>query len=502
MAIDTMGMSSEERVGEIISRIQALYLEDNVPWVVGYSGGKDSTATLQLVWSAIADLPERQRMRKVIHVISTDTLVEQPIVAAWVKHSLEMMSTAAAEQNVPIKPHRLTPEPENSYWVNLIGNGYPAPRRQFRWCTERLKIQPSNQFILKQIENHGETILVLGTRKAESATRARNMEKYEKKRIREWLSPNGSLLNSFVFSPIEDWSNDDVWEYLVTYENPWGRSNRDLLDMYRGANPDNECPLVVDTSTPSCGGSRFGCWVCTVVAADKSMEAMIQNDEQKSWLTPMLELRNDLGRVDDNGKIVDRERRDFRRYDGTIKINFRDDQPIHGPYVKPVREYWLRRLLEVQVKVQENAPADMAGLELITRPELEKIREIWLHEKHEFDDALPRIYEEVLGQPFAPKIPRRALGREEWKLIEKITGGDPISLELQASLLDLTESARGNLQPTHKLLDDYVDIIKRCYYENEDDAAQFAREQASLMRVENSDPEVVVQESWFEGLTS
>ena len=75
--------------------MQQLYLADQVPWVVGYSGGKDSTAILQLVWMALAGLPAEQR-HKPVHVISTDTLVENPVVAAWVTHSLEVMAAAAA----------------------------------------------------------------------------------------------------------------------------------------------------------------------------------------------------------------------------------------------------------------------------------------------------------------------------------------------------------------------------------------------------------------------
>ena len=131
------------------------------------------------------------------------------------------------------------------------------------------------------VERHGEAILVLGTRKAESAARARVMERYERIRTRERLSPNGDLPNSYVYTPVEDWTNDDVWMFLMQYQNPWGYDNKDLLSMYRGASPDGECPLVVDTSTPSCGDSRFGCWVCTLVDQDKSMQAMIRNDEER-----------------------------------------------------------------------------------------------------------------------------------------------------------------------------------------------------------------------------
>ena len=116
-----------ESLQELKGRIQDLYVADPVPWVVGYSGGKDSTATLQLVWIALAELQPEQR-HKPVHVISTDTLVEQPIVAAWVNQSLELMKRAAVEQGLPIEPHRLTPKIADSYWVNLIGRGYPAPR--------------------------------------------------------------------------------------------------------------------------------------------------------------------------------------------------------------------------------------------------------------------------------------------------------------------------------------------------------------------------------------
>ncbi len=123
------------------------------------------------------------------------------------------------------------------------------------------------------------------------------MEKHAARRVRERLVPNASLPNSLVYTPIEDWNNDDVWLYLMQVKNPWGHDNKSLLGMYQGATEGGECPLVVDSSTPSCGTSRFGCWVCTVVDKDRSMEAMIKNDEEKVWMTPLLELRNELDRA-------------------------------------------------------------------------------------------------------------------------------------------------------------------------------------------------------------
>src|SRR5262245_11171011 len=113
----------EETIRRLIQKTQELYLSDDIPWVIGYSGGKDSTAVLQLIWTAIKGVPADKR--KDVHVISTDTLVENPIVAKWVEHSLKSMEEAAQRQGVKILPHRLLPAVQDRFWVNLIGKGYP-----------------------------------------------------------------------------------------------------------------------------------------------------------------------------------------------------------------------------------------------------------------------------------------------------------------------------------------------------------------------------------------
>ena len=320
---------TKELIDGLIVTIQNLYLADDIPWMVGYSGGKDSTAAVQLVWMALEKLPKKDR-KKPIHIMNTDTLVESPVVSKWVEKSLESMRIEAEKIDLPIIPERLTPDYNNTFWVNLIGRGYPFPRMKYRWCTDRLKIQPVNNFIKNKIAEHGEIILVLGTRKQESSRRNRTMTNLEKKRVRELLSPNPTLANELVFSPMEDWTDDDVWAFLMQYKNPWNYSNKDLLTMYRGATADNECPLQVDKSTQSCGKSRFGCWVCTMVEKDKSMEAMIVNDQEKEWMSSLLEFRNEFGNEEG-----DRERRSFRRMKGNLQGNY--GKLFHGPYKKEVR---------------------------------------------------------------------------------------------------------------------------------------------------------------------
>ena len=424
-------------IAALIAEVQELYLADSLPWIVGYSGGKDSTAVLALIWLALAKLAPSQRSI-LVRVISTDTLFENPVVAAWVTHSLEVMRATAQKDGIPVEPHRLTPSVADTFWVNLIGRGYPAPRHKFRWCTERLKIKPSNSFITEVVNQSGEAILVLGTRKAESIARARSMDRLELRRVRDRLSPNASLPNCLVYSPIEDWSNDDVWLFLMQFENPWGYNNKDLLTMYQGASPDGECPLVVDTTTPSCGDSRFGCWVCTLVDQDKSMSAMIQNDEEKEWMMPLLKLRNELDLADD------RPKRDFRRMNGLVQLFH--DKPIPGPYTQASREDWLRQVLTAQQTIRRNpeAPAAVRSLELITLDELREIRRIWVVEKHELEDTLPCIYSDATGIPFPDrKLDDSAVfGSEELGLLKELCGDDRLHYELVRELLDIEQRYR------------------------------------------------------------
>lgn len=482
-AFDEHGL--RQTVEVLVEEIQELYLSDSTPWVVGYSGGKDSTATLQLVWLAVSRLEPSKRM-KPVHVISTDTLVENPVVAAWVTRSLETMRQAAAAKGLPISPHRLTPELADSFWVNLIGRGYPAPRPKFRWCTERLKIKPSNAFITQVVREAGEAILVLGIRKAESSTRAANMKKQEARRVRQRLSPNASLPSSLVYSPIEDWSNDDVWMFLMQTPNPWGYNNKDLLTMYQGASPDGECPLVVDSSTPSCGDSRFGCWVCTLVDQDKSMHAMIQNDEEKEWMLPLLELRNALDVPDD------RHLRDFRRMSGLVQIFH--DRPIPGPYKQASREQWLRKVLLAQQWIRTHGPAYVRSIELISLSELHEIRRIWVVEKHEIEDTLPRIYEEVTGTPFSsgPLDDNLALGAEEMKILKAICNENDLMYELTRELLDVERRYRTTSKRSG-LFEALEDALSRSFYADESDAVKRA------LRVKDARDKA--QEGCYEQLT-
>lgn len=502
-----------------IAEIQLIYRQERLPWVVGYSGGKDSTAALQLVWMALSAMPFHERQYPV-HVLSTDTLVENPVVSAWVRQSHDAIKLSAQKQGLPIQAHTAEPTIEDSFWVNLIGRGYPSPRPKFRWCTERLKIRPSNKIITDIVKQYGGAILVLGTRRAESQARARVMQRLDAQRYRERLTPNAALPGCLVYTPLEDWSNDDVWMFLTQVDNPWGWSNHDLLGLYQGATEGGECPLVVDTSTPSCGDSRFGCWVCTLVDKDKSMAAMIANDADKAWMGPLIAFRNRfLDPRDDEGFRADSQHRDFRRMGGQLtlecvpraheeaqnapldgsarqaalrraeyfnrngRVHKLDENGVcwylvHGPYIQSYRATLLRELLRAQQAVAASKPE----IELITLAELEEIRRIWVCEKGEIEDLVPRIYNEVLGRPypFPPLDEHLPFTQEDLddlatccRLTTDTVDAARLRYEAARDLLALEFRFKG-LQRRHGLFQEIDRIIDRCAYRDEADALNIA----------------------------
>lgn len=378
---------------DIYEEVREVYLNDNRPWILGFSGGKDSTCMVQLVWHAISDLPIEKRQKR-IYIISSDTLVESPKIVEQITSTLDNMEKAAKKQGLPISTNLVRPEIKDSFWVCLLGLGYPAPSNNFRWCTDRLKIRNADRFINEKVSEYGEAVVVLGTRKDESGSRAQLMNLYEIKG--SYLSRHSKFAQTYVYTPLRDFITEDVWNYLLQNKNPWGGSNRDLLALYQNANAA-ECPLVVDSSTPSCGNSRFGCWVCTVVDKDKSMENLIDSGED--WMQPLLELRQELKDTQDPEKKL--EIREFKRRDGKVMFYTDGTEKITpGPYKIDFRKDFLRKLLEAQNSVRKNGPDPK--MSLILEEELHEIQRIWRMEQGDWENSVYQIYEKITGQKISP----------------------------------------------------------------------------------------------------
>ena len=358
----------------IIIEIKKLYLSDQRPWIIGFSGGKDSTCVTQMVYYMLKDLPPEKR-KKEVHILSSDTLVESPLIQFRIKSSCKKIETQTRKDDLPIKVNVLRPELNDTFWINLIGRGYPSPNRWFRWCTDRLKIKPMTKYTLEQVKANGEVIILLGARKNESGSRAQTMGKYEIENFR--LRKHADIPGAYIYTPIEDWDFRDVWAYLLQASSPWGDNNRDLITLYRKCN--RECPLVIDKSTPACGGSRFGCWVCTVVERDRSIEGLIEDGE--TWLEPLLEFRNWLKKIRNDPNA----RETIRKSDEKKKMvaNFLGKDfvaPEHrghkilGPFTFETRHKILRRLIKLQ---ESFINRDMS---LISPEEIKAIETIWIYE--------------------------------------------------------------------------------------------------------------------------
>ena len=339
---------------DIKNELRQLYTEDDRPWLVGFSGGKDSTLVAALIFETVLSLP-MERRTKPISVLCTDTRVEIPAIVEMVEGTLEKMRKCSEKNELRIDVNLLRPSADQSFWVNIIGRGYPPPNRVFRWCTQRMKIDPVTTFVQQRLGHWGEAVLHLGARRAESSSRAQTMAGRES---RNGLHRHPDLPRVWVANPIEFLSTEEVWTYLLQNPNPWGENNRSLFALYARS---GECPIQIDTSTPSCGKSRFGCWTCTVVERDKASEGLLASGDER--MEDLLEFRETLihYRNPENGK------RDMKRMNGS-------DGP--GPLTMTARRELLTKLLKLQ---------EQTGLKVISEDELFLIQRYWKAARHPDD---------------------------------------------------------------------------------------------------------------------
>lgn len=361
--IDTESTST--RWQWIVQAIREEYLAENqhFPWIIGFSGGKDSTLVAHGVFEALMSVPPSRRTRPV-HIVSNDTLVESPIVIAHLDKVTKRIKQTAENLGLPITVIRTTPDVDKSFWVLLIGKGYPSPNLTMRWCTDRLKIQPTSTYIKRHISESGAAIILLGVRRDESNARQRSIDKRRNLRGTN-LTEHGELVGAYIYRPIVDLSTDEVWEILGGNPAPWGGTHVDLFQLYRDAE-GGECPVVLSKDeAPGCGtaNSRFGCWTCTVVEKDKSLQGFI--DAGKHQYKPLVEFRDWLKDIRNKPEFRQGYRRNGRlTFDVTGKH-------IPGPFTIQARKMILERLFKVQEEF---------GDRLVTEEELDLIYQHWTTE--------------------------------------------------------------------------------------------------------------------------
>jgi len=420
-------------ISDIYEEIRDVYRRFPQPWVIGYSGGKDSTTVLQLTWLALTSLPESER-QKPVYVIASDTKVETPVIVGYIDAMLGKINEQALIERMPFRAEKVMPTLNDSFWLNLIGRGYPAPTTRFRWCTDRMKINPANRFVENVVAKHGEVIMVLGVRKSESATRMQLMNTYEVNG--HTLRRHSSLRGAYVYAPVADFSTEDIWSYLLQVPNPLGTNNDDLAALYRSAS-SGECPLVIDQSTPSCGSSRFGCWVCTVASKDSSMEGLVDNGEE--WLQPLLEFRAYLAETIDPAHKLryrdtkGRDGRERKKKDGTLAAR---------TYKLDTSRIMLEKLLRTQLSIRQFGPDPEASL--IASEELLEIRRIWRTERQDWEDSVPAIYRTVMGHDLDWPIDDDVVfGNEQKELLLGACREFDVPFELVARLLEVEKRSAG-----------------------------------------------------------
>lgn len=210
----------------------------------------------------------------------------------------------------------------------------------FRWCTDRLRTRP-----LQKVTNGEKNIIVLGTRFNESNERNRVLKSNQ---INEFTYKQKNYSKSIIFSPIIDYSVEEVWQSIEKLNVDGIIDLKKLKFLYRGFEGASE----KDEESP---GGRYGCWVCTVVRRDKAgMNLVKKGYEQVKYLMDfrdlLLSYRNDS------------EKRLPNRKNHTIG---------KGPFKLYVRKQLLEKLLETQ---------KLAKCELITREEIELIYALWAKE--------------------------------------------------------------------------------------------------------------------------
>ena len=377
-----MNQQSDFREFEkIITEMEMVYLHDQRPWMIGFSGGKDSTLLCCLVMEMLKRLNPEKRTKKV-YIVSSDTMVENPIVRNYMHKMSELINSVGEEFN--IVADIIYPKAEDTFWSKVIGLGYPTPEAPgFRWCTERLKIHPMNAYTLEKIKNNGEVVLLLGVRKAESVYRANNIKSREIEG--KILVPHKDIENAYVYNPLTEIPNSEVWNYLLKGDGKtlWGSDNKYLFSLYQGEELGEEQSVVGEIDKdkiPVTGNSRFGCWICTMVKEDKSLKSFI--DQGANWLTPLRDFRNWL--------LVLRttpSAREYKRRNGSM-YRKPDGELGQGPFTMETRKEILKRLLLLEKET---------GLQLITQEELKQIDEMWDSDGDLSRRSLVELYYSIIG---------------------------------------------------------------------------------------------------------
>lgn len=235
-------------------------------WVVAWSGGKDSSATLTLlVWlidSGRVPAPEK------LTVLYADTRQELPPLAMAALHIMDELDERGIECRV------VRASLDKRFLVYILGRGVPPPNNNtLRWCTRQIKVDPMTEAIAETIGD-GTALVITGVRQGESAIRDRRIEMSCSKDGAEcgqgWYQqvlPQSKGVRGRIatLAPLLHWRVCHVWEWLRNWapmEQYGGWSTRMIADSYGG----DEAEEV---------NARTGCVGCPLAAKDSALDSII-----------------------------------------------------------------------------------------------------------------------------------------------------------------------------------------------------------------------------------
>lgn len=436
---------------DIIEEMKKVYKHDKRSWMIGFSGGKDSTLLCYLVFEMLESLEEEER-NKSIYIVSSDTMVENPIVRDYMEEASERIGEYGKKLN--IESRIIYPEVQDTFWTKVIGLGYLTPEAPgFRWCTQRLKIKPMNAFTLETISKEGEIVLLLGVRKDESTYRKNNISNREIQG--KLLIPHTDIKNAFVYNPLVEIKNDVIWEYLLKDKgvSPWGTNMNYLAALYEGEVMGEEQSVIGqldEQRIPVTGNSRFGCWICTLVKEDKSLKRFIEAGEEE--LIPLRDFRNKLLSLRNT-----MEAREPKRRNGAVYVT-KTGAKGYGPFTMETRKLILKELLELE---------ELTGYKLITIEELKFIDKLWEQEGDLTRKELVNIYKEVKGDElYWSNMRKPVYSKEVIDDIKNLCKSNDIEFELISKLIIGIDNNKNFINQS-KLHKDFDRIINEGWLHNE-----------------------------------
>lgn len=120
-------------------------------------------------------------------------------------------------------------------------------------------------------------------------------------------------------------------------------------------------------------------------------------------------------------------------------------------------------------------PQHVRNIELITLDELHEIRRIWVFDKHEVEDSLPRIYKAATGEDFpgGPLDEQLVMGSDEMEILKELCEDDELHYNMVRELLSVERKYR-TMTRRAGLFKALEDAVQKGYYDGHEDAVDFA----------------------------